>query len=230
MARPFKLEAVLNHRRHREEAARKRYADAVRQLRQQQEQLTDIQMTRQKCRQDLRGQQRSGVAATQIIMYMHYLARLDTEIQAQDKVVQTHRREKEKQRQALLAALKDRKVIEKLKEHHLSQLEVEEREREQKLLNDVAITRYHAQRKETLNRRQNLPQGGKSFPMNGYGRPMPYAFDGDPTGKGNPPGAILSENNTTGLVMHIDSREYSERNGMKPALCMSQGQPMMKDE
>ena len=148
MARPFKLEAVLNHRRHREEAARKRYADAVRKLRQQQEQLTAIQMTRQKCRQDLRGQQRSGAGATQILMYTHYLMRLDAETQAQDKIVQAHRREKEKQRQALMTALKDRKVIEKLKEHHLRQLEVEERGREQKLLNDVAITRYQRSTRE----------------------------------------------------------------------------------
>ena len=148
MTRPFKLEAVLNHRRHREEAARKRYADAVRQLRQQQEQLTAIQMTRQKCLQDLRSQQRSGAAAAQMLMYTHYLTRLDTEIQAQDKVVQAHRQKKEKQRQALMAALKDRKVIEKLKERHLRQLEVEERGREQKLLNDVAITRYQRSARE----------------------------------------------------------------------------------
>jgi flagellar protein FliJ len=142
VARPFKLEVVLNHRRHREEAARKRYADALRKLRQQQEQLTAMQATRQTYRQDLRRLQRSGTAAAQILMYTRYLTRLDTEIRAQEKVVQEHRQEKEKQRQTLMTALKDRKVIEKLKEHHVSQLEAEEREREQKLLNDVAITRY----------------------------------------------------------------------------------------
>ena len=148
MARPFKLEVVLNHRRHREDAARKRYADAVRKLRQQQDRLTAMQMTRQTYRQDLRHQQRSGEGAAAILMYMHYLTRLDTEIQAQDKVVRAHRREKERQRQDLMAALKDRKVIEKLKEHHVNQLAVEERGREQKLLNDVAITRYQRNARE----------------------------------------------------------------------------------
>lgn len=148
MARPFKLEVVLNHRQHREEAARKRYADAVRRLRQQQDHLAAMHVTRQMYRQDLRRQQLSGEAAAEILLYMHYLTRLDTEIQAQEKVVQTYRREKEKQRQTLMAALKDRKVIEKLKEHHLSQLEAEERGREQKLLNDVAITRYQRNARE----------------------------------------------------------------------------------
>ena len=66
--------------------------------------------------------------------------------------------------------------------------------------------------------------------MDGYDRPMPYDFNGDSTGKGNPLGAILSGNNTTGLIMRTDSREYSERNGMKPALSMFQGQLMTKDE
>ncbi len=148
MARPFKLEVVLNHRRHREDAARKRYADEMRKLRQQQERLAAMQTTRQTYRKDLRRQQRNGEAAAEILMYMHYLTRLDTEIQAQEKVVQAHRQEKEKQRQALMAALKDRKVIEKLREHHLNQLEVEERGREQKLLNDVAITRYQRNARE----------------------------------------------------------------------------------
>ena len=142
MARPFKLEAVLNHRRHREEAARKRYADAQRQLRQAQDKLTAIEMMRQEYRQDLQHRQRQGGEAAQIVMWTHYLARLDKEIRSQEDIVRARRKEKETQRQVLMTALKDRKVIEKLKEHHTHRLEAEERGREQKLLNDVAIARY----------------------------------------------------------------------------------------
>jgi hypothetical protein len=45
-----------------------------------------------------------------------------------------------------MTALKDRKVIEKLKERYLADEEKKERDMEQKLVNDVAISRF--QRKQ----------------------------------------------------------------------------------
>ena len=148
MTGKFKLEAVLNHRRHREETARKRYADAVRELRQQEERLARMEMMRREYRQVLRHKQRNGDAAAEILLYTRYLTRLDSEVHVQGKVVREHMKEKETQRQALMVTLKDRKVIEKLKEHHLSQMEIEERATEQKFLSDVAIARYQNAEKD----------------------------------------------------------------------------------
>lgn len=142
MARPFKLEAVLRHRRHREEAARKVYADAVRELRRQQNALSDMEKTRRLYRETLRAKQENGGATMEFLLYTRYLARLDAEITTQQEIVRRQRQDKEKKRQALMTTLKDRKVMEKLKEHHLSQLGKEERAAEQKLLNDAAISRY----------------------------------------------------------------------------------------
>lgn len=104
--------------------------------------MRDMEVARKEYRQALRRKQSNGDAAAEILIYTRYLMRLDAEIHAQEKVVRDYMKEKEKQRQSLMAALKDRKVIEKLKEHHLSRIELEERGREQKLLNDVAIARY----------------------------------------------------------------------------------------
>jgi flagellar FliJ protein len=148
VGRPFKLEAVLNHRLHREEVARKRYADAVRELRRQQDRLTQIEITRREYREALRRKQSDGYAVAEIILYARYLTRLDTEIQTQAEVVRKHMKAKEKERQLLMTALKERKVIEKLKEHYVRQMEIEERGREQKLINDVAISRYQRAGKE----------------------------------------------------------------------------------
>lgn len=142
MARPFKLEAVLNHRRHREETARKAYADAVRELRRQQGALSEMEKTRRDYRQTLREKQENGDLAVEILLYTRYLTRLDGEVGAQQKIVRALGQDKEQKRLTLMATLKDRKVMEKLKEHHLARLGKEERELEQKLLNDVAISRY----------------------------------------------------------------------------------------
>jgi len=144
----FKLEAVLNHRRHCEDVVHKRYADALQLLRKQQDQLAEMEMKHREYRQILRHKLSRGDDATEILMYTRYLERLDNEIRVQQKVVQAHLKEKEAQRRSLMAAVKDRKVIEKLKEHHQNQLEIEARGREQKLLNEVAITRYQRAGKE----------------------------------------------------------------------------------
>ena len=148
MTRRFKLEAVLNHRRHYEDVVHKRYAEAVQLLRKQQDHLAEMEMKHREYRQILRHKLSRGDTAAEILMYTRYLDRLDNEILMQQKVVRAHLKEKEAQRRSLMAAVKDRKVIEKLKEHHQNQLEIEERGREQKLLNEVAITRYQRAGKE----------------------------------------------------------------------------------
>jgi len=142
VGRPFKFEAVLNQRQYREETARKIFADAARALNCAQATLSAMEDQRAQCRQVLRRKQHNGGKAMEIILYSRYLGRLEAEIQDQEKSVADLSIEKEDKRQELMATLKDRKVIEKLKERHLAEQEQEERETEQKMLNDAAISRY----------------------------------------------------------------------------------------
>ena len=142
MGRPFKLEAVLKHRQYKEESARKNFAEAVRELKRQQGTLAAMRATYEQYCQALRVRQDSGGSANSILLYARYLARLDSEIHAHQKIVATLARDTESKRQALMASLKDRKIIEKLKERHFFELDREERQAEQKLLSDVAISRH----------------------------------------------------------------------------------------
>jgi len=142
LGRAFKFEAVLNQRQHREESARKVFAAAARELGKAQQVLAEMENNRDQCRRDLRHKQEKGGYAMEIILYARYLGRLDLEIKDQQDRVAGMAEEKEKKRQELMTTLKDRKVIEKLKERHLADLEKKERDLEQKLLNDAAISRY----------------------------------------------------------------------------------------
>lgn len=146
MDRPFKLEAVLNQRKHREESARKIFADGARALRQAQLTLSDMENTRSQYRRSLRLKQENSDSAMELILYTRYLSRLESEIHEQQQVIDALARDKEDKRVALMTTLKDRKIIEKLKERYLSAAAKKERDYEQKLLNDVAISRY--QRKQ----------------------------------------------------------------------------------
>ncbi len=146
MARPFKLEAVLTHRQHQEESARKVFADAARELSRARQVLTDMEKVRAQYRRAMRLKQDNNGSAMELILYTRYLARLASEINEQQHTIETLAANKEEKRMVLMTALKDRKVIEKLKERYLADEEKKERDMEQKLVNDVAISRF--QRKQ----------------------------------------------------------------------------------
>ncbi|MCB2169953.1 MAG: flagellar export protein FliJ [Deltaproteobacteria bacterium] len=146
MARPFKLEAVLTHRQHQEESARKVFADAARELSRARQVLTDMEKVRAQYRRAMRLKQDNNGSAMEFILYTRYLARLASEINEQQHTIETLAANKEEKRMVLMTALKDRKVIEKLKERYLADEEKKERDMEQKLVNDVAISRF--QRKQ----------------------------------------------------------------------------------
>jgi flagellar protein FliJ len=145
LGRQFKLEAVLNQRQHQEESARKIFADAARVLRQAQATLSDMENTRAQYRRALRRKQDNSDSAMELILYTRYLGRLASEIREQQHVIDALTKDKEDKRSALMTALKGRKVIEKLKERYFADIAKEERDSEQKLLNDVAISRYQRQ-------------------------------------------------------------------------------------
>lgn len=142
LSRPFKLQAVLNQRQHREESARIILADAARELRRAQKALSDMENIRAQYGRAMRLKQDNNESAMELILYTRYLGRLDSEICEQRQLIDTLVKDKEDKRCALMATLKDRKVIEKLKERYLADMEKKERDVEQKLLNDVAISRY----------------------------------------------------------------------------------------
>jgi flagellar protein FliJ len=146
VARPFKLEAVLTHRQHQEESARKIFADAARALSCARQTLTDMETVCTQYRRAMRLKQDSNGSAMELILYTRYLARLAAEIDEQQHTIETLAEDKEKKRRTLMAALKDRKMIDKLKERYLADEEKKERDMEQKMVNDVAISRY--QRKQ----------------------------------------------------------------------------------
>ena len=142
MSRPFKLEAVLTHRRYREDTARQRLAAAARELNAARETLARQEKMRADYGRALRQKQASSGSVMEFLMYTRYLDRLDEEVGRQRQRVQTLTAEKDTLRRDLMIRLKERKVIERLKERHQADVDQRERDREQKILSDMAISRY----------------------------------------------------------------------------------------
>ena len=142
MGRPFKFEAVLNHRQHLEDSARRVFADAVREWKQAQSRLSAALDKHARYQRAIRMKQINNGSAREIILYYRYLSRLDSEIDILQAEADELGQKKEDKRQELMVTLKDRKVIEKLKEHFVANQDKTERAQEQKLMGEVAISRY----------------------------------------------------------------------------------------
>ena len=139
----FRFEALLSARRHTEESLQKELSEARRALAVEQAVLREKTHARRQCLQAQRRQQRQSFRGSDMLLYTAYLQRLERDIAIQQKRVSAAERQAGQKRQALIEAMKKRKILEKLREKdqetHLRSLS----ERERKFLDEVAA-RTHA--------------------------------------------------------------------------------------
>lgn len=142
------MESVLRHRKHLEEAAQMAFAAALRRLTQARRALEDLIRNQQAYQQELKRKMQANARADELVRYHRYLGRLDREIGSQTDIVEALEVEKEEKRAALLEALKDRKVLEKLKAHYLETEARGQWAQEQKLMNEAAVNRYQNRQRQ----------------------------------------------------------------------------------
>jgi flagellar FliJ protein len=145
----FRFETVLNTRRNAEEVHQKELAEARRALAAEQAALRDKRGTRRRCMQELQRTQRQSFRAPAVQLYGPYLARLERDIDAQQKRVAGAERHVSQKRSALIAAVKKRKVLEKLKEKdqkdHMNAMAL----RDRKFMDDVASRQHAAAKRQS---------------------------------------------------------------------------------
>jgi flagellar FliJ protein len=134
----FKLEPLLNHRRYQEEVLQKELADKKKRLQSEQDQLRDLKSRKRRNLQELTSRQKQGRPASELKLYVDFIDHLTAEMEAQhEKVVEAQRRF-DSSHQALIAAMKKRKALEKLKEKGRRAYEQTRLKKERDLLDDVA--------------------------------------------------------------------------------------------
>ena len=148
MAERFKMEGVLRHRKHLEEEAQAAFAASLRQWTQARRALEELIRKRKQYRRELKHKIQGQATADELILYHRYLDRLGKEIESQIGIVEDMAIAKEEKRSQLVAALRDRKVLEKLKAQHQEAAARRRRAKEQDLINEAAVNRY--QRKQRL--------------------------------------------------------------------------------
>lgn len=134
----FRFETLLSARRNAEEAFQKELVAARRALVAEQAALREMRGNRRRCVHELQRIQQQGFHASDAQLYAPYLARLEREIDRQKKRAASAERRMIQKRNALIDAVKHRKILEKLKDKelraHLNAIALSER----KFMDDVA--------------------------------------------------------------------------------------------
>lgn len=142
----FELETLLDIRHRREEQANLVLSHARKKLADAQLILTDLLTQQRDAWIEFREKQTAGeVLVADFQIWSKYLEFLKKAIAKQEEVVAKCKEEVAVALKQVEQAMKDRKSVEKLKEKRLEQYKFELQQEEQKILDEIAITRFQRQ-------------------------------------------------------------------------------------
>ena len=134
----FKLDPLLNHRRYQEEILQKELAQLKRRLKSEQQKLRALKLKKYHCAQQLGTRQKQGRPASELKLFVDYIDHLTSTLEEQLVKVKAAQHRFNTAHQALIAAMKKRKVLEKLKEKGRWAYEQGQLKKEHILMDDIA--------------------------------------------------------------------------------------------
>ena len=138
----FRFESLLNHRRHEEEVAQKMLFEAQINLRQEQNQLKLIKKQRRENIYQLKNIQTGALAPHEITLSLQYIEKLGEQVEHQQEKVRQAQQQVSRRQQALVSAVKKRKMLEKLKENEHRRYKTDLNKKDLKFMDEVAVNRH----------------------------------------------------------------------------------------
>ncbi len=138
----FKLQPLLNHRRHQEEVRQKELAMAQRDLSAARERLTELKKEKRENIQQMHARQQERHNAANVLMFTNYIDQLSRDITAQKQLVQQAAQTVTRRRDRLITIMKKRKTLEKLKEKEWLAYQQKMTQSERKFNDEVAANRH----------------------------------------------------------------------------------------
>lgn len=142
----FSLGTVLNHRKILEENLQKELGLLNQALANQKNEYEELETRKNTVSEDHNQKKASFITVSESLMHMRFLERL---AQQQDQhVILINKLEIQinQKREELIQAMKNRKVLEKLKEKGSHRYQEEERRTEADFMNEMAAIRYHTEK------------------------------------------------------------------------------------
>ncbi|MDL1962731.1 MAG: flagellar export protein FliJ [Deltaproteobacteria bacterium] len=139
----FTLQALLNHRKSIEETLQKELSVVKRLLADEKKKLTDYERARNKFLVELQQKQRESITVSENLLYCNFFVRLDSKLDRQRDIVPDIEKNFDRKRDDLIKAMKERKILEKLKEKRLKAYDNKLMKNEQDFLNEAAINMFN---------------------------------------------------------------------------------------
>jgi len=138
----FKLEALLTHRRHQEEAGQKELAKVRRKLSDEREKLNRIKSEKQKSLEKLQAKKKDSTTVSNILLYMNFIQQLSKEIENQALRVHKSTKIVDHKRHELVSIMQKHKTLKKLKDKEQQAYQQKLIQNERKAIDELASTRH----------------------------------------------------------------------------------------
>ena len=138
----FKLETLLQHRKHVEENYQRELANTLHALKEEKETLGQLISSRDQVKRNLEQRLTEDINAAELLHFNKYLDRLSIDISLQNKRVADVELELEQKRLKLTEAVKSRKIMDKLKDKQMAAEFEKNQKNEQNFMNEIAINRH----------------------------------------------------------------------------------------
>ena len=138
----FKLEALLTHRRHQEEAGQKELAKVRRKLFDEREKLNRIKREKQKSLEKLQAKKKDSTTVSNILLYMNFIQQLSKEIENQALRVHKSTKIVDHKRHELVSIMQKHKTLKKLKDKEQQAYQQKLMQNERKAIDELASIRH----------------------------------------------------------------------------------------
>jgi len=142
----FKLQSVLDARKTKEEQVLAEFIEQTNKLEREKETLTGMGVEKERLLQRLREQKDRLLRPADVELQLSYIKVWNRKIALQRNLILKLGQELEKKRRNLMDVMKDRKILENLKERHLKEHRLQQNLQERITADETAVLRH--ERKE----------------------------------------------------------------------------------
>lgn len=138
----FPLGSVLKHRKTVEEGHQKELSLLINSLTDELKKIEELNDAREKASKELKIKQKKGVTASEAMLYFRFVEQLTEMLKIQEQRVLEVEREVDEKREELTAAMKNRKILENLKERGLERYRETLNKKELEFMNEMSSVRF----------------------------------------------------------------------------------------
>jgi flagellar FliJ protein len=142
----FSLETVLNYRKHTEDALRKEFVAGKKELLMMEKKLARLDEVMMQNLMALQEKQRDGARVSDITLYDNYIKQISIDRREQINSIITLEDQLRQKCSELIEAMKDRKILDRLKEKELETYRRELERKERIFMSEIAVSGFNMRR------------------------------------------------------------------------------------